>query len=134
MQEKQTASAPDWTKGTKKAPSEALRCGIPVPPPAQSAGAVGDSGPQYPGGLKGPLRQLQEFSGPLHLLPAELFRPQSFQFLLFFFVHNYSSVSMVSSALRRSSSSASFTHGSCSRMVRLDSRGERDSSVLASAV
>ena len=30
---------------------------------------------------------------------------------------------MVSSALRRSSSSASFTHGSCSRMVRLDSRG-----------
>ena len=31
---------------------------------------------------------------------------------------------MVSSALRRSSSSASFTHGSCSRMVRLDSRGE----------
>ena len=46
----------------------------------------------------------------------------------------YSSVSMVSSALRRSSSSASFTHGSCSRMVRLDSRGERDSSVLASAV
>ena len=73
-------------------------------------------------------------SGPLHLLPAELFRPQSFQFLLFFFVHNYSSVSMVSSALRRSSSSASFTHGSCSRMVRLDSRGERDSSVLASAV
>ena len=46
----------------------------------------------------------------------------------------YSSVSMVSSALRRSSSSASFTHGSCSRMVRLDSRGERDSSVPASAV
>ena len=71
MQEKQTASAPDWTKGTKKAPSEALRCGIPVPPPAQSAGAVGDSGPQYPGGLKGPLRQLQEFSGPLHLLLNE---------------------------------------------------------------
>lgn len=67
----QTASAPDWTKGTKKAPSEALRCGIPVPPPAQSAGAVGDSGPQYPGGLKGPLRQLQEFSGPLHLLLNE---------------------------------------------------------------
>ncbi len=31
MQEKQTASAPDWTKGTKKAPAEALRCGIPVP-------------------------------------------------------------------------------------------------------
>ena len=71
MQEKQTASAPDWTKGTKKAPSEALRCGIPGPPPAQSAGAVGDSGPQYPGGLKGPLRQLQEFSGPLHLLLNE---------------------------------------------------------------
>lgn len=71
MQEKQTASAPDWTKGTKKAPSEALRCGIPGPPPAQSAGAAGDSGPQYPGGLKGPLRQLQEFSGPLHLLLNE---------------------------------------------------------------
>ena len=30
---------------------------------------------------------LQGGSGPFHLLPAELFRPQSFQFLLFFFVH-----------------------------------------------
>lgn len=39
--------------------------------PAQSAGAVDDSVPQYPGGLKGPLRQLQEFSGPLHLLLNE---------------------------------------------------------------
>lgn len=61
MQEKQTASAPDWTKGTKKAPSEALRCGIPVPPPAQSAGAVGDSGPQYPGGLKGRYDSFKNF-------------------------------------------------------------------------
>ena len=31
----------------------------------------GRSVPQYPGGLKGPLRQLQEFSGPLHLLLNE---------------------------------------------------------------
>ena len=54
----------------QKSASEALRWHS-VPPPAQSAGAVGDSGPQYPGGLKGPLRQLQEFSGPLHLLLNE---------------------------------------------------------------
>ena len=61
MQEKQTASAPDWTKGTKKAPSEALRCGIPVPRPHSPPGLWAIPARSIPVGLKGRYDSFKNF-------------------------------------------------------------------------